>query len=268
MIATRLHPAGLRLTPKDVAWRVLRCALTGDDASCLRRLVGWGSDTDQPGPDELLEELADATALAETLDAHTHLGPPALASLRGRDRLLAYLSLDGSGRGRAVLLYVVTRLPRPMVVIETGCFTGWDSALLLHALERNQRGRLVSIDLPAKAGCFSQVIPGSSLPAEAPIGFLIPESDRLRWTLIVEDVRTALPDLLASTGQIDLFYDSDHTHGHMLWEFSSAWPYLAPGGVLVSDDISWNLAFWDFSRRVGRRPVIHRNSPNVGALSR
>jgi predicted O-methyltransferase YrrM len=269
MIATRLHPAGIRLAPKDLGWRLLRHALGADDKSCLQRLVGLPEGSGRPHSDELLDELANATALVEALDAHANLGPTALAPLRGRDRLLAYLRLDDVGRGRAVLLYAVTRLLRPRVVIETGCFTGWDSAILLHALERNRQGRLYSIDLPATEGRFSQVAPGSGLRAGTPIGFLVPESYKHRWTLIVEDVRTALPELLTSTGEIDLFYhDSDHHYGHMLWEFSTAWPHLTAGGVLVSDDISWNTALWDFSRRVGRRPVIHRSTPNVGALSR
>jgi predicted O-methyltransferase YrrM len=267
--ATRLHPAGRRLAPKDLAWRVLRHTLGGDDASCLGRLLGARNSVDHPSPDELLDELVGATALAEALDTHAHLGPRTLAALRGHDRLLAYLGLDGIGRGRAVLLYAVTRLLRPEVVVETGCFTGWDSSLLLHALERNGRGRLYSIDLPAEEGRFSQVAPGSGLPAGASTGFLIPVAYRRRWTLIEDDARTALPDLLASTGPIDLFYhDSDHSYGHMLWEFSTAWPHLTAGGVLVSDDISWNPALWDFSRAVGRRPVIHRATPNLGALPR
>jgi predicted O-methyltransferase YrrM len=269
MTATRAHPAGRRVAPKDLAWRVLRRALGEDDAGCLRRLLGARPGAGRPGAGELLEELAGATVLAEALDAQAHHGPEALATLRGRDRLLAYLGLDGVGRGRAMLLYAVARLLRPELVVETGCFTGWDSAVLLHAMERNGRGRLVSIDLPATEGRFSQLVPGSGLPPGASAGFLVPAAYRHRWTLVVDDVRAALPGLLASAGPVDLFYhDSDHSYDHMLWEFRAAWPHLAAGGVLVSDDISWNPALWDFARQVGRRPVIHRNTPNVGALPR
>jgi predicted O-methyltransferase YrrM len=33
----------------------------------------------------------------------------------------------------------------------------------------------------------------------------------------------------------------------MTFEYQQAWKYLKPGGLLVSDDISWNSSFEDFS---------------------
>ena len=55
---------------------------------------------------------------------------------------------------------------------------------------------------------------------------------------------------------VDLFvHDSDHSYGHMLWEYSTAWPRLSGGGVLYSDDIEWNSAFRDFSQSVNHHGV-------------
>ncbi|MGI0067410.1 MAG: hypothetical protein ACREB9_03180 [Thermoplasmata archaeon] len=34
----------------------------------------------------------------------------------------------------------------------------------------------------------------------------------------------------------------------MWFEYSSAWPCLVPGGVLASDDVTWNDAFATFAR--------------------
>jgi hypothetical protein len=156
---------------------------------------------------------------------------------------------------------------RPAVMIETGCFSGWDSAVLLQALRLNGHGQLWSIDLPATEGRFSQIGENAGLSDGMRTGFLVPEIYRDRWTLIEADVRDALPGLLRDNGAVDMFlHDSDHAYTHMMWEFATVLPRMRPGGIIVSDDISWNTAFWDFSTAARRRFAIHRGNANVGAL--
>jgi predicted O-methyltransferase YrrM len=54
--------------------------------------------------------------------------------------------------------------------------------------------------------------------------------------------------LLDELGEIDFFiHDSEHSYECMTFEYQQAWKYLKPGGLLVSDDISWNASFDDFS---------------------
>jgi len=161
---------------------------------------------------------------------------------------------------------VATRLLKPSVVVETGCATGWVSALLLLALHHNHHGHLYSIDLPPVAGTLSM---DWTMPDGLEAGFLVPPQLRDRWTFIRGDVRVELIPLLEKLGHVDLFFhDSDHTYVHMMWEYTSVWPYLSTGGVLVSDDIGWNTAWWDFATAVGRPIRIHRSNTNVGALSK
>jgi predicted O-methyltransferase YrrM len=258
-----------RPAPKELAWKLLRHATGVGDVTCLRRLLPPQLGVDRQRIEELLEELLDSQELLDSLESNGRLRSSLPESLTGRDRLLAHVNLDGTGRGRALLLYAAVRLARPSVIIETGCFTGWDSAVLLQALQRNGHGQLYTIDLPAEEGRFSQVGPNSGLPADLPIGFLVPPAFKDRWTLIVGDVREELGTLLERLPTIDLFYhDSDHSYGHMLWELTSVWPHLAPGGLVIADDIAWSTAFWEFARRLGRYPVIHRKTPNVGALAK
>ena len=79
-----------------------------------------------------------------------------------------------------------------------------------------------------------------------------------------KDTRKHLAPLLQDLGQIDVFYhDSDHSFVHMMWEYTSVWPHLRAGGILLSDDIGWNRAFWDFARGVARPMVINESA---GAL--
>jgi methyltransferase family protein len=111
--------------------------------------------------------------------------------------------------------------------------------------------------------------PGGALPPDLSPGFLVPDSLRSRWSLIIGDARHELAPLLERLGEVGLFFhDSHHSYSHMMWEFATVWPYLGRPGLLVSDDISWNTAYWDFASGVGGKLVIHRGSPNVGALSR
>lgn len=252
---------------KSAAWKVMRHVATDDDAGCLRRLLPRTA-LDAKVIEHLLAEVVISPELRGAMDSddsrrfddHTGGTPEA--------RLRRQAALSGRGRGRLLLLYVTARLLRPEVVVETGCFTGWDSAVILQALARNGAGHLYSIDMPARNGRFSQHGRFGSLPGGLATGFLVPNAFRERWTLLEGDVRHELIPLLGRLPQVGLFlHDSDHTYPHMMWEYTALLPHMTPGGIIVSDDISWNTAFWDFAAALGRRPVIHRSNANVGAVA-
>lgn len=161
-------------------------------------------------------------------------------------------------------LYVLSRVLKPSVVVETGCATGWTSSVILAALQRNQHGNLYSIDVRAVAGQLSM---GWSLPDDLDVGFLIPSKFRSRWTLINGNTRDGLPSLLQQVQHIDLFYhDSDHTYQHMMWEYCTAFSHIRNGGILVSDDIGFNLSFVDFSREARAPMVVCESNLNFGAI--
>lgn len=165
-----------------------------------------------------------------------------------------------------LLCYVAMRLLKPTTVVETGCAAGWSSLLFLLALEHNQQGHLYTIDLPPIAGRLSMAW---ALPEGASVGFCVPDDLRGRWTLIRGDVREELLPLLKRLGSIDVFHhDSDHSYEHMMWEYTSVWSALSSRGILTSDDIGWNTAFWDFATAVRRPFVIHRSNLNMGAMAR
>ena len=175
-------------------------------------------------------------------------------------------TLEAAPSAWELFCYVLPRLLKPATIIETGCATGWLSALFLLALEQNQHGHLYSIDLPPVAGQLSMEW---TMPDEAPIGFLVPAELRSRWSLIQGNARVELIPLLEKVQPVDLFcHDSDHSYVHMMWEFATVWPFLAEQGVLLSDDIGWNTAFWDFATAVDRPMTIYRGNTNVGAFTR
>lgn len=156
-------------------------------------------------------------------------------------------------------LYMVIRLARPKTVIETGVFDGVSSAVILQALKDNGEGALISIDLPARETILGSThrMTETALPPGASPGWVVPEYLKQRHRLVLGDSREWLPKLLQEYPIIDVFFhDSLHTFEHQHFEYTTAWPHIADGGLLLSDDIFWNSAFHRFCR--GRkRSYIH-----------
>lgn len=171
------------------------------------------------------------------------------ASLSGRHRPFGYKPcLD--------FVYIMVRHLRPAVIVETGVFDGHSSAVILMALQKNDCGELVSIDLPASSPIVgsTHAMEDTALPPGRDPGWIIPQSLRARHRLLLGDAVVLLPTVLAEFAAIDIFiHDSLHTYSHMLWEYRTAWPKLRAGGFLMSDDVFWSAAFHRFAREQ-RRP--------------
>lgn len=141
------------------------------------------------------------------------------------------------------ILYIITRIMKPNVVVETGVASGVSSTYILQALEDNKKGELYSIDISAH-------IPRGRKRT----GWIIPRQLRYRWHLIIGPSSQKLPHLLEDLEEIDIFlHDSLHTYRNMLWEYQTAWPFLRKGGILLSHDIQENNAFSDFCDFVKRK---------------
>ena len=238
---------------KDGLWAAVRQRDSLEDSlRCLRILLPEQSITVER-LEHYLEELRTADDIRASVEQYDEMLSKGWAQ-----------RLSGKGMSSIILCYLCARLLKPQVVVETGCATGWTSTLLLFALQCNQQGRLWSIDIPPKAGQLSM---DWTLPAGVSPGFLVPASLRERWTLILGDAREHLGPLLQRQQPVDLFFhDSDHTYQHMMWEYTSIWPSLRNGGILVSDDIGWNTAFWDFATAMKAPMAIHQSNANLGAL--
>ncbi|MFN2541812.1 MAG: class I SAM-dependent methyltransferase [Chthoniobacterales bacterium] len=129
-------------------------------------------------------------------------------------------------------LYALTRVQRPMIVVESGGFVGLSAAFILKALTDEQLGaaRLYSIEMS------DECEHGALIPAELRAQF-VPVHGKVE-----ELVRNnQLP------AKIDLFlHDSSHRYHHMKWEFRQFWDRLGEGGMLVSHDVNMTGAFAEF----------------------
>lgn len=148
---------------------------------------------------------------------------------------------------QAPLLYVAVRAAKPRWAIETGISAGYSTRLLLEALRRNGGGHLDSIGVDVfavrdQAGAAGRVLAGRR------VGWLVPPALHPFWTLHLGRSDEHLPRLLTEgPGPLDLFlHDSLHQYATMRWEYATAFPALAPGGLLASHDIHASAAWPEF----------------------
>ncbi len=155
----------------------------------------------------------------------------------------------GMGKDAYVLLYILCRILRPRIVVETGVANGFSSASILQALEDNQAGELYSIDLHSREGV--------TIPIGKELGWVISEHLKHRWHLILGESFRVLPRLFKELGTIDIFlHDSRHTYKTMMKEYTTVWPHLHRGAFLLSHDVKFNDAYLDFCDKVGYTPVV------------
>jgi len=143
---------------------------------------------------------------------------------------------------RGPIVYVCVRTLKPIIMVETGVASGSSTCYILQAMELNRKGILYSVDLPG-------INPGAIVPKGNETGWLVPPEIKHRWKLIVGKSQERLLSLLKTLNNVDAFlHDSEHTYETMMFEYETAWGYLREGGLFLSDDVNWNMAFDVFIR--------------------
>lgn len=147
--------------------------------------------------------------------------------------------------GRRLGWYIVTRLTRPSLVVETGVHDGIGAVVLTEALRRNaaegEPGRYRGTDIDPNAGWLlhapdvdAQVLYGDSITS---LEALAPES-------------------------VDLFInDSDHSADYEYREYQVMTTRLSPRAVILGDNSHATDALLDYSREMGRDFVFFDERP-------
>ncbi|HEU5108426.1 MAG TPA: class I SAM-dependent methyltransferase [Micromonosporaceae bacterium] len=142
--------------------------------------------------------------------------------------------------------YAIARAARPGHVVETGVDKGLGTCVLAAALLRNADegapGRVTSLDINPEAGYLAKAEP---------------------WSGVVDLV---IGDSIASIGAldrpVDLFlHDSDHSSAHERNEFDAVEPKLAPGALLLTDNVTVTNVLGRHAERTGRRFLAYRETP-------
>lgn len=155
-----------------------------------------------------------------------------------------------------IFLYILTKISKPKLIIETGSNVGFSSAIIALAVKENNNGcKFYTIDpypgYPWEKVSFVEhhkmrdpKIDHKNLDGECkPLG-MVPSD--LREHIIFKSGRSEdiLPGLLRENGGIDIFFhDSDHSYRNMVWECSEVTPYLKEGGYILVHDVAVNSSF-------------------------
>ena len=151
-------------------------------------------------------------------------------------------------------LYYLIRVLKPKNIVETGVAYGTSSAYILKALHENRIGKLYSID--------SVFRPWQT---ENMIGAIIPDNLKNRWELVLGKSTKKLKNLFDEHDDIDIFiHDSLHTYKNMMFEFDTAFENINKNGMIISDDIFGNDAFYDFSNKRNLKNYLIRVDEGVG----
>ena len=131
------------------------------------------------------------------------------------------------GEASNEILFLLIRILKPSVVLETGVAAGQSSDTILHALRLNEKGHLFSVDVTNQ------------------VGELIQEDNKSRWSLFVLPKfrrRRAFTMFAQRLGSIDFFlHDSDHSDVWQLFELSIVMKCVPPPNILFFDDVSHSL---------------------------
>lgn len=147
--------------------------------------------------------------------------------LARENRNLPFPSSYNADQSLALLSYALARHLRPPVVVETGVCYGITSTLVLLALERNNFGELVSIDLPS---LFD--------PHGSYVGLAVPDRLKGRWRLHLGSSRRYLPIILSHMPKIGLFIlDSATVYTTQRYEYKALYPNLLRGGAALFNNI-------------------------------
>jgi Methyltransferase domain len=167
--------------------------------------------------------------------------------VQGNLATLASYSDDGIATGEirvhAYTFYLLVRLLKPEIIVETGVANGKSSLLLLEALSRNGNGRLISIDVATLNDSGEDRHKAKGLQ----IGWMVPDRLRHNWDLKIGRSDEVLPTLHNLNANVDIFiHDSLSTYNNMMYEYEQARRLLKKDGLLVSDDIETCSAFAEF----------------------
>ena len=132
----------------------------------------------------------------------------------------------------AFLVYYIIRKKCPNFIVETGVSRGLSTFFILKALEKNNKGSLLSFD----------IIPDA--------GYLILPNEKKRWVFIClkgDQFAEQVEQQTLKFGSVDIFlHDSDHSYKNQFKEYNAIMKKLSSNGIILSDDVDFSYAFNDF----------------------
>ena len=125
---------------------------------------------------------------------------------------------------------------------------------ILKALQKNQVGRLHSIDSVFRPWQRKEMI-----------GAIIPDELKSRWNFVFGKSSEKLEQVFEKIENVDIFiHDSLHTYKNMIFEFEAAEKNMRKNGIILSDDVLDNDAFYDFTNKKELENYLIKVNGNLG----
>jgi predicted O-methyltransferase YrrM len=138
-------------------------------------------------------------------------------------------------------IYAAVKIFGGRIIAETGVGPGTSSYAILKASE-GFKGHLYSFDLGEPYG----------KEKDMPVGFMVPDNYRERFTLILGDTNETLERNLIYFGPFDVFFhDSEHTFEHVMFELETARKNLRSKFLIIVDNYDWSNAPEKFAEKYG-----------------
>ena len=154
------------------------------------------------------------------------------------------------------LIYNICLKKKPIKILETGVALGWSSLTFLDEKKKNKKGKLISIDMPYM-----------DKKNKSYVGLAVPKKYYKMWKLYKYPDRVILNKIIKSNFIFDLVhYDSDKSYYGRYWFYKRIWPNIKIKGLLISDDVKDNYAFFDFARSVNKKYYIVKNNNKYSGL--
>ena len=123
--------------------------------------------------------------------------------------------------GTSFLLYAITRIRKPKMILETGVANGHSTYFILNALLKNGFGSLHSIDISSK------------------VGVLLEDGEKTNWNFHLISTKNDFNRVVNDINEVDFFmHDSNHSYRWQYLEYDTIYkkchqyPYL-PAMILI-----------------------------------
>lgn len=245
----------------QLSWYARRPNTWGEFARRAVKKARGGEPDERGAASRRCDEIAHTRKEAFDLLGITEIDVTVLERYQRARRLLVDRGVGVAGAADTSVLYSVCLARAPESVLETGVAHGLSSLAVLLAMEENDRGSLVSIDMPYR---------GST--DDSYVGQAVPDELRHRWQLIRQPDRRGIPKAISTSGPFDVVhYDSDKTRSGRLFAYPLLWDATRAGGLFLSDDVNDDFVFLEFAEEVGVEPVVWKRPDGdsyAGALIR
>jgi hypothetical protein len=152
----------------------------------------------------------------------------------------------------ALFLYWLIRRVKPRTIVQSGCSALASTFMILALAKNGPSGNLSILDTTGAEAPTPVGLPSYLSRCDDAGTLVLPEAYRNRVDIRTGSADRLLPQVIEELENVDLFYHAcGRTYDRVIYELQEVGRKLNEGGLLISKDVAWNSAIWDFADSVG-----------------